>query len=175
MLFDFQAFVEELRSNESKREIVEKYEKLFGNIQGKLTDQKFYKEYLINFSALPYRTPEELTEEFNWKLLSQLISGSFTSKCYLKVIKNQRLPTFNITVTSGEQSVDKNIEELWSFQIMRLYEIYTEEQMNLHILTKENENEANAIRGARVARLEYWQRHIIAIKTELETRDLLGD
>jgi hypothetical protein len=33
MLFDFQAFVSELREKEDKKQIVEKYEKLFGEIR----------------------------------------------------------------------------------------------------------------------------------------------
>jgi hypothetical protein len=33
MLFDFPAFINELREKEDKKEIVEKYEKLFGKIQ----------------------------------------------------------------------------------------------------------------------------------------------
>jgi hypothetical protein len=37
---------------------------------------------------------------------------------------------------------------------MRLYEIYIEEQMNLHILIKEEEKEAEAILGQRHLRLE---------------------
>jgi len=33
MLFDFQAFIEELREKPEKKQIVEKYESLFGPIQ----------------------------------------------------------------------------------------------------------------------------------------------
>ena len=33
MLFDFLAFIEELREKEDKKQIVEKYEALFGEIQ----------------------------------------------------------------------------------------------------------------------------------------------
>ena len=51
----------------------------------------------------------------------------------------------------------KRVSELWSFQIIRLYEIYVEEQMNLQILLKEEENEAEAITGQRHIRLERWK------------------
>jgi hypothetical protein len=33
MLFDFPAFIDELREKDDKKEIVEKYEKYFGKIQ----------------------------------------------------------------------------------------------------------------------------------------------
>ena len=62
-----------------------------------------------------------------------------------------------ISVKSGDQSVVKKVSELWSFQIMRLYEIYVEEQMNLHILIKEEEKDAEAILGQRHLRLERWK------------------
>ncbi|MEI7557402.1 MAG: hypothetical protein WCJ45_00680 [bacterium] len=74
MLFDFQAFIEELREKTEKKQIVEKYETLFGTIQGDIKDQIRYKEYLIKFEALPYETPEELKNDFDWDLLEQLVA-----------------------------------------------------------------------------------------------------
>lgn len=156
MLFNFQAFVAELREKEDKKEIVEKYEKRFGPIQGDIKDQQWYKEYLINFANQSFRIPEELKEEFDWKLLLQLVAGSFSSECLFDKVPDID-PTerdLTISVKSGDQSVVKKVSELWSFQIMRLYEIYIEEQMNLHILIKEEEKEAEAILGQRHLRLE---------------------
>ena len=156
MLFNFQAFIAELREKEDKKEIVEKYEKRFGPIQGDIKDQQWYKEYLINFANQSFRIPEELKEEFDWKLLLQLVAGSFSSECLFDKVPDTD-PTerdLTISVKSGDQSVVKKVSELWSFQIMRLYEIYIEEQMNLHILIKEEEKEAEAILGQRHLRLE---------------------
>ncbi len=81
MLFNFQAFIAELREKADKKEIVEKYEKWFGPLIGDIKDQQRYKEYLINFSNQDFRLPEELKEEFDWKLLLQLVAGSFSSEC----------------------------------------------------------------------------------------------
>ena len=47
----------------------------------------------------------------------------------------------------------KTVSELRSFQILRLYEIYIEEQMNLHALKKEDESEQAAIDGEREAKI----------------------
>ena len=73
MLFNFQTFVAELREKEDKKEIVEKYEKWFGPIQGDVKDQLWYKEYLINFANHSFKVPEELQEEFDRKMLLQLV------------------------------------------------------------------------------------------------------
>ncbi|MEI7562884.1 MAG: hypothetical protein WCJ39_04180 [bacterium] len=48
----------------------------------------------------------------------------------------------------------KTVSELRSFQILRLYEIYIEEQMNLHALKAEDENEKNAIDAEREMRIK---------------------
>lgn len=162
MLFDFQKFVEELRKKEDKKEVVEKYEKLFGPISGDVQDQSWYKEYLINFSTIPFRVPDELKNEFNWELLLKLVSASFSSECLFEKPTDTKegkavLRDLVISVKSGDQSVVKRVEELWSFQVIRLYEIYIEEQMNLQILMQEDEKEKAAIMWQREARLQRWK------------------
>ncbi|AKH32508.1 hypothetical protein XF24_00143 [candidate division SR1 bacterium Aalborg_AAW-1] len=159
MLFNFQAFIAEMREKEDKKEIVEKYEKWFGPIQGEIKDQQWYKEYLINFANHAFKVPEELQEEFDWKLLLQLVGGSFSSECMFEKESQEEGAEWELTISvkSGDQSVVKKVSELWSFQIMRLYEIYVEEQMNLHILIKEEEKDAEAILGQRHLRLERWK------------------
>lgn len=154
MLFDFQAFVEELREKPEKKQIVEKYETLFGPVQGDIKDQIWYTEYLKNFEALPYEIPEELKDDFDRNLLEQLVVGSFSSDYELKQEKDKKEKELYIAVKSGEQSVVKTVSELRSFQILRLYEIYIEEQMNLHALKAEDENEKNTIDQEREMRLK---------------------
>ena len=156
MLFDFQAFIEELREKAEKKQIVEKYEALFGPIQWDIKDQIWYTEYLSKFSPLPYETPEELKNDFVRDLLQQLVTGSFSSDYELKKEEGKEQKELYIAVKSGEQSVVKTISELRSFQILRLYEIYIEEQMNLHTLKSEDENEKNTIDQEREMRLKRW-------------------
>ena len=161
MLFNFQAFIDEMREKDDKKEIVEKYEKHFGPVTGEIQDQERYTGYLINFKHHPFRVPEELQEEFDWKLLLQLVAGSFSSECMFEKDKEtqegENPRELTISVKSGDQSVVKKVSELWSFQIMRLYEIYIEEQMNLHILIKEEDKDAEAILWQRHLRLERWK------------------
>jgi len=74
MLFDFLAFIEELREKAEKKQIVEKYEKLFGPIEGDVKDQVRYTEYLSKFPPLEYKLPEELKTDFDRDLLEQLVA-----------------------------------------------------------------------------------------------------
>ena len=154
MLFDFQAFIEELREKPEKKQIVEKYESLFGNIQWDIKDQIWYTEYLSKFEPMPYNLPEELKNDFDRDLLEQLVIWSFSSDYELKTEEKKKDKELYIAVKSWEQSVVKTVSELRSFQILRLYEIYIEEQMNLHALKAEDENEKNTINQEREMRLK---------------------
>lgn len=157
MLFDFKSYIEELRENAEKKEVVEKYEKLFGPIQGEIQDQIWFKEYVSRFRTLEYLVPEELKEDFDWVLLMQLVASSLSSEWFLNVDEWKELPEFTISVQSWDQVVIKKVSELWGFQILRLYEIYLEEQMNLQILMAEDEKEKEAIESQREAKFNRWE------------------
>lgn len=156
MLFNFLAFVEELREKEDKKQIVEKYESLFGTIEGSVSSQLWYKEYLSKFPAMSYLIPEDLEQDFDWDLLQKLILGSFSSDYEFKAdAKKQGVELF-LSVRGGDQTVVKTVSELWSFQVLRLYEIYVEEQMNYFILMHENEEDKGAILAEREMKLKKW-------------------
>lgn len=160
MLFNFQTFVQELRENPEKKEVVEKYEKFFGSIEGELKDQVRYKEYVMQFTTLEYKVPDELKNDFDRELLMQLVGASFSSDGLIDMDKDDDaspLPEFVISVQSGDQVVVKKISELRWFQILRLYEIYAEEQMNLQILIAEDEKEKEAIIAQRDSRANRWK------------------
>lgn len=165
MLFDFHAFIDELRQKDEKKQIVEKYEKACGPIQWTLKEQNRYTEYVSKFSPMKYLTPNELKDDFDRDLLLQLVISSFSSDYELKSKDTEdkkdddkdALRDLYIAVKSGDQSVVKTVSELWSFQILRLYEIYIEEQMNLHALMSEDEKEKTAIQAEREMRQKKWE------------------
>ena len=84
MLFDFPAFIDELREKEDKKEIIEKYEKYFWKIQWDIKDQIWYTDYLKEFPFQSYLTPEDLDDDFDWDILQKLVIGSFSSDYELK-------------------------------------------------------------------------------------------
>lgn len=151
MLFDYYKFKESLRDNPGKRHIIEKWEK-FSKAEC-IEDEPFYP-YLKRFKTIPYKRPLELEDEFDWALLQQLVSGSFSSEFELTFdeaedfepeTETDLYPELCITVESNGDKVTKRISELYSFQILRLYEIYCEEQINLHALKMEDKNEEDLI------------------------------
>lgn len=156
-LFDFQYFIEELRENDKKKEIIEKYEKYVLNgekIAGDIKDQKWYKDYLSKFDKLPaYKVPGDLENDFDYTLLFQLVAGSISTHYRLSYQSANEegiaiLPDLLITVQSGDQLIEKAISELWSFQIIRLFEIYIEEQINIELIIHDedtSEEEKNSL------------------------------
>ena len=120
----------------------------------------WYTEYLSKFPYVPFITPDELWDDFDWALLEKLVTWSFSSDYELKLDKDTQKNELYIAVKSWDQSVVKTVSELWSFQMSRLYEIYVEEQMNLQILRKENaedEQSVQAIDSEREMRLKKWE------------------
>lgn len=157
MLFDFPAFISEMREKEDKKEIIEKYEKYFWEIKWDIKDQSRYTDYLSRFNSHVYLTPEDLDNDFDWDLLQKLVVGSFSSDYELKSKdKDSEWLELYIAVKSWDQSIVKTVSELWSFQVLRLYEIYIEEQMNLQSLMQEDEEEKNALLAEREMRLKKW-------------------
>ena len=182
MLFNFQTFVNELRENPEKKEVIEKYEKFFWPITWDLKDQGFYKEYVSTFSTVDYLKPEELENDFDWVVLMEMVASSFSSDGLLEVVEWKELPEFVISVQSWDQVVVKKVSELRWFQILRLYEIYTEEQMNLQVLIAEDEKEKAAIEAQRTARFNRWKlvmdnmdKDIMSNAAEAEKENKLDD
>lgn len=157
MLFDFNAFIGELRENPEKKEIIEKYEQALWTIAWWLKEQSWYKDYLAAFSPKKYLVPDELQNDFDRDLLQQLVLWSFSSDYELKANEWEEIPELYIAVKSWDQSIVKKVSELRSFQIQRLYEIYVEEQINLEILRHGSEDETKAIDQERVMRQKRWQ------------------
>jgi len=158
-MFDFEGFIESLRENEEKKEIVEKYEKLVEPLPSKFEDTIIYKDYLSKFdtSKIDLLLPEYIDDDFDWDLLLKLVIGSFSSTYVLDVDEETGKDVLVINVSAGDKHVAKKLSELWGFQIARMYEIYIEEQMNLEILAHEDEKEKDIVLSQRAANLNKWK------------------
>ncbi|GHW02573.1 hypothetical protein AGMMS50249_3590 [candidate division SR1 bacterium] len=154
MLFDFLAFIDELRENEDKKEIVEKYESLIGPIQGNIIDQVWYREYLSRFPSHEYLTPEEFSDDFDRDILQKLIIASFSNSYTLSNNEKKRGFELSIGVESEEQTIVKTLSELWAFQISRLFEIYIEEQMNHQIWITEGGDDKETVLAEREMKIK---------------------
>ena len=160
LLFNFEEFISEMREKEDKKEIIESYEAIYWPIQWDIYQQEWYKNYLANFEYVPYHTPEEMAEDFDRNLLQKLILGSMSTNYELANNPETNIPDLLITISDENQSITKNLADLWSFQILRLYEIYVEDHMSTKTMfaeeqqaIKNGETQTNAIQAERDTRL----------------------
>ncbi|MCR5549695.1 MAG: hypothetical protein K6F40_01985 [Bacteroidales bacterium] len=167
--FDFKTFVEELHQNDKKKEMLEKYEHLFGCLDAaKFEDQPFFKQYLSSFE-IPAELPnnlavnEKLAQDFDFGLLLCLVASSFSSEYSLTYDEQDGKIHLNISVTCGEQSITKDLYSLWSFQIQKLYEIYIIEQMDLAVLATEDEQTEKDIKKERDIHLRLFTEKVEAV------------
>ncbi len=158
-MFDFKEFIDNLRDNDEKKDIVEKYEKLVEPLPEAFEDTIIYKDYLSKFNVgdLDLLYPEYIDEEFNWDLLIRLVISSFSSGYALDNNEDSWKLELVINVSAGDKHIAKKLHELWGFQIARMYEIYIEEQMNLEILAHEDEKEKDIVLTQRTSNLDKWQ------------------
>lgn len=145
-LFSFQVFVNELRDNPEKKEIIEDYEKIYGSMPSDFKETDIYKQYVSKFKLseqFKLIIPDELEFDFDWELLEQLTAASFSSDYWLILSEDASMYQLYISVKSGGQQIVKRVGGLWSFQIYRLFEIYIEEQIKLFsLMDEEDEREA---------------------------------
>lgn len=160
MRFDYQIFINELKYNDTKKEVYEKYFGYYPEcINMDIDKQPWYLEYVNLFSfrnPVDLLLPEKLKSDFDWILLQKLVASSFSSHGYYSQVDKLHFE-LEIKVETGGQYVTKKLSNLWEFQVFRLYEIYIEEHMNLQILIHEDVNEKEAILKQREQLLTSWQ------------------
>ncbi|MFN3784636.1 MAG: DUF2971 domain-containing protein [Spirosomataceae bacterium] len=139
-------FINELKENTEKKEVINEYEKYYGKIEGDITNQIWFIDYISKF--YPYyeavNCPKESEDDFDWQLFFSLIVGSFVSE--IELVKPDKLlydaeqkVDVHIYVENDDKSIKKALNELWGFQIFRLFEIYCEEQINAQLDIATNE------------------------------------
>lgn len=168
-LFSFQAFVSELRANPEKKEIVEDYEKIFGPMPDDFKETDIYKQYVGKFTPskqFKLITPDDLESDFDWELLEQLTAASFSSEYWLKLSEDSTsMYQLNISVRSGGKQIVKKVGVLWSFQILRLFEIYIDEQIKLFSLM-DDEDEREAVHAEQEARIKKYRLEVAGLSDD---------
>jgi len=173
-LFQFDSFVKEALESEKYHDSIVNYGKAYESLEDTaLEDTTFYKDYLSKFdiSGFEIKPPENLEDEFDYELLVRLIVSSFSSDYVLSLdeawkddpnVCAEPLTNVSVFVKTDFGNQNKELQELWSFQILRLFEIYLNEQIELATLyaeDKEDEDEeiANGVPEARHLRLRKYE------------------
>ena len=142
-----------LHNNPEKEERVKKYEEKYEIGKGSIIeDHPFYKDYLSRFnldSSFELITPDGVVmSPQEWDLLARLVYGSFSSS-YSFILDEEwkRNPTdkikvhLSISVESGGAHTSKKLDELFTLQVERLFEIYVNEQIDLVVIYDDEDDE----------------------------------
>lgn len=146
-LFNFKNHLNELQDcqDDMKKEIVRKYQMYYGD-HGSIEETFLYRTFLTSFipPSLQYNLPLDLTKSFDWDLLIRLGVASFSSEIRFQPVHGGMYEII-IEVTSEDRTIVKKVSELYGFQILRLFEIWCEELIQLSVLCHEEETEKAAI------------------------------
>lgn len=179
-LFFFQDIIEELKE---KHDGEEKFDKLMEGIDENsvIEDMPFYKDYLSKFDIErvfnDYKlaaVEKELLSKDELFILFRLITASFSSSYEIIYDKQSNSIDLSVSVKSGEQTVTKNISELWSFQIIRLFEIYVNEQIE-YIIKDFDPDEIEELEDERKLKLMVFEKKVRQLRNLQKTDEKLAD
>ena len=179
-MFDFQSIITQLKE---KHDGEEKFKKFIEGLNDNSTieDMPFYKDYLTKFEV------ERAFDDFNLTdvedvllskddlfMLFRLIVASFSSSYDILYDKQSKTIDLSISVKSSEQFITKKISELWSFQIMKMFDIYINEQIELSIEDYDPE-ELEEFKDQRKIRLMIFEKKVRQIHDLQGTDETLAE
>ena len=128
-----------------------------------------YKAYLSQFVLNEELCGKEFLNDCDMSrdeciLLLKLVAASFSSTYEVAYLKDADMLELTIHVTSGDQSVTKKLQEIWSFQVYTLYQIYLEEQLHLEFLFATGERD---VEGQRKQRLSFFEEEMARCANDL--------
>ena len=175
-VFDYDAFFKQMKKDPKKREAALKYELLFGNQNGlTVQDQPFYKDYLSLF-LMPFLVAIPDEGEHDWGLLLSLIFGSFYSEYTMTLEEEWKqnpvvIPMIQLAIMvhfEGE-GVTRKLDELFDDQIIRLFEIYVDEQINSAIIRQEEGGGQECIDSQRERRVSLYKKKSLLVLREVKS------
>ena len=179
-MFDFQNIIAQLKEKHDGEEKFEKFIEGFDE-NSVIEDMPFYKDYVSKFDVerafdgFNLTTVEnELLSKDDLFMLFRLILASFSSSYDILYDKPSNSIDFSVSVTSDDKSITKKISELWFFQIMRLFEIYVNEQIEISIGDYDPE-ELEDLKDQRKIRLMVFEKKVRQIHDLQGTDEILAD
>lgn len=177
-LFNFQETISNLREKVANSELENEemyFQRLLDTITEKteLEDMNFYKDYLSKFDVEHFLEDFELNydpilEEFktDFPLLVKFVAASFSSTYDLKYDALTDKVVLTIHVEMPNQSVSKQLDELWMLHIYKIFQDYFKEQLNLAAIYDEDEDEREDIGAERTEKLELFQKKVSELRAQ---------
>lgn len=171
MIFNLRRYFDEARADSPEgTSFVDVFNKKVQNLSkvNCIQDLDLYKNYISKFPVWDIIVPDQLVNDFDWPLLVQLVSASFSSSASYSIPDTwENKFYFHIAVTSGDLKVVKRLDELWGNQILTLFGIYVRECMELEIIAVEDEIEKKTIEENKLKNIKNYQSLYRQMETDL--------
>ena len=182
--FDFQDILAQQKEKHAGKE---QFEKLMESVDENtiIEDMPFYKNYLSRFEvekafdgmSLAAEEKKQLSQKELY-LLFRMVFASFSSTYEILYDKPTNSVDISISVKSGDQKITKSVAELWSFQIIRLFEIYMNELFEFSICDFDAE-ELESFEAEQKVRLMIFEKKVRKIRQQIcdlqESDEILSD
>lgn len=182
--FDFQDILAQQKEKHAGKE---QFDKLMESVDENtiIEDMPFYKNYLSRFEvekafdgmSLAAEEKNQLSQKELY-LLFRMVFASFSSTYEILYDKPTNSVDISISVKSGDQKITKSVAELWSFQIIRLFEIYMNELFEFSICDFDAE-EIESFEAEQKVRLMIFEKKVRKIRQQIcdlqESDEILSD
>ena len=182
-LFNFQSIIKGIRDNVKSGKKLQ-CEQLLDDIteETEYEELPLYKEYLSLFDVehdlgdLELLFPSALDEfKADAPSVLRLVAASFSTTYDLQYNAETNSVDLIIAVKNQEKSITKKLKDLWSFQIIRLFENYIEEQLNLEALRLNSEAGKRSIEEERKVKLMVFQKKIQQLGRQIEKMERMHE
>lgn len=182
-LFNMQEIWEEIlersqKSDDDKAKDFQRYLQMFP-AEPKLEDFDFYRNYVSNFVLCKELCDKEFLNDLDMPtdeilLLLKFVAASFSSEYDLQYLPEEDKLELTISVQSGEQSITKKLQEIWSVQVKLLFVIYMEEQLHLDFIIAQDEDESMILSSERKERIALFNKKMAqcVFAASGDTRDI---
>ena len=177
-LFDFQWILKNVMNRPGDEDKKLRFKKVLEGIDqdAVVEDLPFYKTYLSRFDVewaldgykLAAEDGESVATRDDLLMLYRFVAASFSSSYDFVYDEETNSVELQITVKSGDTILTKTIAELYSIQIVRLFEIYLNEQIDLFSLQCEEDEDSEYTES------EQKQNVMLFEKKVRQLRDLQG-
>ena len=142
-LLSFPEIIAQMRESDYRYHL-EKYEQMYGPIPDKLEETEIYKRHLSLFKIpdwLKIEVPEDLEDDYDWDMLILFIVASYSSDFILK--PDRESPDMTRLLIQPDQANGSalfDLNNVWHFQVEKLYKIYIAEQMDILCLEDDEDD-----------------------------------
>ena len=184
-LFDFQWILKAVLERQKDEGKKKRFEKVLEGI-GKdsvVEDLPFYKTYLSRFDVelafdgckLAAEGGDTMATRDDLLMLYRFVAASFSSSYDFVYNEENQSVDLQITVESGDARLTKTIDGLFSFQIVRLFEIYLNEQIDLFALQNDDDEDPEAAWQERKVKLLLFEKKVRQLRDLQGSKEIRSD